>query len=232
MTARLRDADHQAEAITELILATVDDLSVRTRTVRNLRLDVQLMAINIGLRCRRVGDIGRPIAVIANEIRTYSDILGHIAASIDEAGPALSDISLVIRAREDSAGRDQDYSLAPALQEIGQGARLTEQAMAHVGDTAGEIVGLLRDTSARLGASLAIEEVVGRLTHVLEALAVAGPVADGHGDAELQAFLAQIARLYTMASERTVHGRFAAGGEAVAATSAGATPEDDDDALF
>jgi len=233
MTLRLRNADAQAENMVSLILQTVDDLTARARMVKNLRIDVQQMAINIGLRCRRVEAIGRPVVVIANEIRSYSDKLDVTTTGIVEAAGELGAVSLAMRERSNEERFDTGEALARSLAAIGEGAERTERAMAAAGDEAGEIVGMLQDTGEQLGSSLTLAETIETLGLTLHGLAGSGAALSPEEDSAARELLAAAARSYTMAREREVHGQFLLPGmEPISGAPSQAGISNDDDDLF
>ncbi|MFT3965350.1 MAG: hypothetical protein QM690_05665 [Sphingobium sp.] len=208
MTAQLRRADRQADETVRIIIATVDDLSIRALAVRNLRIDVQQMAINIGLRCRRVEVIGRPVTVIANEIRGYSERLDATIDNITASADELNAISLRMRERGGAGEAKSGDDLACSLDAIRTGAQRTEAAMASAGSEAAEIIGMLRQTTDQLENGL---DLGGTIDAIAAALAdLAGPEApvSDRSDHPLRLLMAEIGRSYTMAREREVHDQF------------------------
>jgi len=93
MTVQLSQADRQGVATLEQILTTVDDVAAKMASITELRLEVRNMAINIGLSCRNIGELGKPIMVVANEIRTYSERLDQIVSAISKAEASLRETS-------------------------------------------------------------------------------------------------------------------------------------------
>lgn len=89
MIGQLSEADRQGAATLGQIQTTVDDVAAKMAAITELRLEVRNMAINIGLSCRNAGEIGKPIAVVANEIRSYSDRLDVIVTTIAKAESTL-----------------------------------------------------------------------------------------------------------------------------------------------
>jgi hypothetical protein len=64
------------------------------------------MAINIGLSCRRVEAIGKPMTVIANEIRSHAETLDGAVTHITAAA---SDLEQCRRhARRQPRGRERN----------------------------------------------------------------------------------------------------------------------------
>jgi hypothetical protein len=235
MTGQLRRADSQAEETVRIIVGTVDDLAIRAKAVRNLRIDVQQMAINIGLRCRRVELIGRPVTVIANEIRSYSEKLDETIDNISAATDDLNVISLRMRERAAESHARPGDELGQSLHAIREGARRTEEAMAAAGDEAGEILGMLRLTTDELEGSLDLGGTIDAIASSLAALAGPEGVVSDRPDHPLRLLLTELGRSYTMAREREIHDRFRLPGMDSLAEASGANVDrldDDDDALF
>ncbi|MET0364590.1 MAG: hypothetical protein ABW169_08040 [Sphingobium sp.] len=233
MTAQLRRADRQADETVRIIIDTVDDLSVRAVAVRNLRIDVQQMAINIGLRCRRVEVIGRPVTVIANEIRGYSERLDATIDNITSAAADLNSISLRMRGRDGEDEVKSGDDLGRSLDAIREGAGRTEQAMASAGSEAGEILGMLRQTTDQLEDGL---DLGGTIDAIASSLAnMAGPevAVSDRADHPVRLLMTEIGRSYTMVREREIHDQFRLPDmQSISGGAGAANMLDDDDALF
>lgn len=232
MTAQLRRADRQAEETIHIIIDTVEDLMARAGAVRNLRIDVQQMAINIGLRCRRMEAIGRPVTVIANEIRGYSERLDTTIDGVTAAAESLNAISQRMNARVGKGDGGLDSDLTRPLDTIRGSAERVEQAMTSADSEASGIVAMLRQTTTELATGL---DLGGTIDHIAATLAdLAGPedACDGAAEDIFAMLMNEIGRSYTMASERRIHEQFHASGEAVAVDLPGQSDDDDDDALF
>ncbi|MGC6329410.1 hypothetical protein [Rhizorhabdus sp. FW153] len=238
MLAQLHCADRQADETLKIIVATVADLSTRVVAIRDLRLDVQQMAINIGLRCRRVESIGRAVTVISNEIRGYSEKLDATIGGITKSADELNMISLRMRDRSDAAGAGAGDELTRSLDAIREGARLTEQAMNSATAEANGILGMLRQTTDELEAGLDLGGIIEGIATTLAAEVGAGEPLSPDVDHPARLVLDEIARTYTMASERRIHDQFRIGEPitlAAASTMGGGDGDDDalfDDALF
>lgn len=233
VTRQLSAADAQAENIARIVGETVEELLLRAKNVRVLRLDVQLMAINIGLRCRRVEQVGRPIAVVANEIRACSERLGESTDAIANAADDLSSVSVVMQSQDSDVRLDCGEALDQSLNAIGEGADRTEAAMQAAGGEASEIVSMIAGTSEQIEASLSLRETIQSLADALAAFA--GPEMDMSSDAThpLIDLMAQLRKSYTMAQEREIHDQFRLPGmEDVASEAPQSTGFEDDDDLF
>lgn len=243
MIAQLQEADRQADDTLALIGTTIEDLTARAAAIRHLRVDVQLMAINIGLSCRRVEAIGRPMTVIANEIRSHAEKLDGAVAHIGSAAGELATCSGAmcgdVRAGETGTGD----ALAHSLAMIREGASRTEQAVAMASRQSDTIGTLLRQTRDELEVSLDLASTIDALAQDTASHTGAGDVGalEQGAAAALVAMLETLGRSYTMASERVVHDRFRLPGMAALVNetalpgvelATGASSDDDDDALF
>jgi len=234
VTLQLRNADRQVESVVTLIIDTVQDLEDRARKVSDLRIDVQQMAINIGLRCRHSEKIGRPVIVIANEIRSYADKLDSSTSGIIDAAGKLGSVSLAMQDQGEKQGFQSEDALARSVTAIGEGAQLTEKAMAIAGTEANEIVAMLQDIGNELGSSLALQQMIITLGETLAALAgPETPLDEVAQDHPARLLMEQLGRSYTMAQEREIHDQFLLPGmAAIFSAAASGTVDLDDDDLF
>ncbi len=239
MIAQLQEADAQAEQTLGLIIATVADLIARAAAIRHLRVDVQLMAINIGLSCRRVEAIGRPMTVIANEIRSHAETLDGAVTHINAAASDLDGCSAAMRGTDRSGEVGTGDELALSLAMIRQGAQRTEQAIAVASQQSDTIATMLRKTRDELEVSLDLAKTIEAIAVRTADLAGSGNSDDPAAYAAIAALMNALGQIYTMASERVVHDRFLLHGMAPLANSQptsgfgpGDAQDDDDDALF
>ncbi|MFC0684613.1 hypothetical protein [Novosphingobium clariflavum] len=234
MVDQLQRADAQAEATLEVIALTVSDVTARVKTIRELSLDVRQMAINIGLRCRKVEVIGRPVNVIAAEIRSQSDQFDAVIREIDRAEGMLGEVS--VRMRMQAEGEvGGGLGLTRSLAAIHDCADRTETAMTDIGRRSHGVTGMLERASALLDEAIAIGETIGDAVMQLapcgdeDGVSPSGSDGDGDGVAApgeeeaLRELLIAIGRSYTMADERRVHDGFLLPGMTPLAAAAGAS---------
>ncbi|MCJ2183959.1 hypothetical protein MTR62_14825 [Novosphingobium sp. 1949] len=246
MIERLQSADAQAAETLEVILATVADVSVRVRAIRELRIDVRQMAINIGLRCRKVERIGRPVTVIANEIRSHSDQLDTIILTINRAETDLSEVSETMREQAGDHDSLPGNELTRSLQTIRDCAQNSDMAMSTVEQGTATAVEMLRLTCSRLDEAMEHAPRIAEAAQALTHSADPGAATPQREDHPVRALLTEIGRTYTMVGERRIHDRFLLpgmpplAGTATAAPAAagwdamgdGLEPGDADDGLF
>lgn len=229
VTARLREADAHAQALGAAISGTAETLGQRLRNVGRVKNDVQHMAWNTDLRCYRMGDEGRALAVVASEIRGFATVLESNAARIGLLFGRLTAAAGLIRGQQ---GTSVTRSLADSLRCIRAGGIRMRDGLSGLAGDASAIADMLRDTTetvdcAQLGSALA---------EYADGLAQYGTVQEvfpEQAEALLRDLFDAMLRGYTMAKEREVHRAYS---ELFATDDGGAAPEcaedDDDDGLF
>jgi hypothetical protein len=231
VTGQLHHADNKAKEIAEVVLGGVEGLRARAQVIEGLRYDVDYMAINVNIRARREALIGRPVSVIANEIRISSLQLAQVVANISASGSELGAVSGQFDAQFNAAQDGVDDALDAALAIIGQASADAEGAMAAVEQSAKGIGATLERARDQLG-------VCSELTIELDEMAqgfrdgagAAGDLPPGHPVYDV---MAAMARSYTMQAERVVHNRHLLPGmESLAGVVPVRAAADDDDALF
>lgn len=239
VTGRLREADEHTDRLSNATSDTAESLARRLKTVRKVQSDVEQMAWNTGLRCRRMGEDGLALAVIATEIRQFSNHLELVSDRISQSFEQLMTAAGSIRDRRDHGGKvDAGRALSESLASIRGGSDRMRASLASLDGDAATVVGILRDSTDQVDCEA---EIGAALTDAAARFAALVRAEDGLPDAALaplDEMLGRIARSYTMAREREVHRRFALDdeGDAAPAEESGALVEDDDglfdDALF
>lgn len=218
--------DRAAERAGEVQLATelsIKDLLERVGGVREVKDEVQYMALNTSLRCVHIGEIGRPLQVVANELSAYAKLLDVAAVSTLKGVEDLAASSAEARSTLASGGAQK---LQGAAQRLRIAADVVEidlkQAIAKGQDlvrklgTAVEklnfkehLVDIVYQSASLLGQDSCMEEKVEDIS---------GPLAE---------IMGKIGKTYTMARERQLHAQFEPGSDGKWEEEAAAAPEDE-----
>ncbi len=204
MIVQLSEADRQGAATLEQILTTVDEVAAKMASITELRLEVRNMAINIGLSCRNIGDLGKPIMVVANEIRTYSERLDQIVSRISTAEATLRETSSQMTGKRASGTTSADQ-LSQFLEVIHSCDDQTVMALDVVDAKAGDVHSSLDHAVKDLEKILEKSKNISDLSAIFH---------DRPGEASIfsdemirytQNIMDRISKTYTMNDEREVH---------------------------
>lgn len=234
------EAVTNAQRISDETLSTVDALARRVDAIQKVKRDIQQMAINSNLRCNRLGDIGKPLSVIAMELNSHA---GHLEDAADQTLESLTALSGLANNTETSA---QEHPQLDSRQLDGVQNQLRRAADVVENDLAG--LGAHGEATARSLAlaadQLGLKEDLGDAlnTAALALAEAAGPAVDDLTDIAgvVDAAMTEIGRCYTMARERTIHAAYAVFTEADAPATAmvadapteAAADDEFDDLLF
>jgi hypothetical protein len=229
ITAQLFDADEQLAMLAAFVEETVIDLGRDLQAIRAVTLDVQDIATNTRLLCRRHGDTGRAVAVIATEVDPCARKLERLRCAVVEQIAALGAVTLA--GGGEGVGGDARAVLRDALAVVRAACERSDAAMAGSGEEARRIVAALDHSVEELHEQQmfisALEAASGSLHDCTE-----GHEALGGADvASLHTLLPWIAGLYTMAREREIHAGFLLPGMTMRASDRVA-PQEDEDGLF
>ena len=205
----LEAAEAAAEDVGRSAEAAAEVLARRINSIGAIKASIRLMALNAHIKCCQLGDAGRPLSVVAVELRVYADALG---ASAGEAETILT------RLGGTSSSDDADRaSAAPGSTAVGA---LLEAAAAPIRAAEGKAGADLASLAAQ-GESVAaaLQMATGRLNFhgevstvlLREAESLRPGAAEAHAaeGPELDAVMGEIGKLYTMAREREIHRTFA-----------------------
>jgi len=232
---RLEHADLAATGVGRSAAAAAADLSSRIAGLQSIKTDVQQMALNTTLKCTRIGETGKPLAVIAVELRLHA---GHMETSAQTALTALEDLT-------EASGVLGGEPEADAPEPGGAGAALSDAAdrLHAAGDAVeADLVELARQGEAVVNS---LRGAVARLDFQREIGAILDEAAqtlfDQAGEempytddlhAPLGDLLARMAKDYTMATEREVHRLHTAHLDFEASPVEAKPAQDEDDVLF
>ncbi|MGZ3274771.1 MAG: hypothetical protein ACXWKY_14545 [Caulobacteraceae bacterium] len=207
LVGEMEAADHAATAVASSAAAAATALNTRIASLQAIKTDVQQMALNTMLKCGRIGDSGKPLAVIAMELRLYATQLDQSAqTAMGTLGDLTREAGAMVGApREEGSAGQALAEVSASLREAADGVAVDLRVLADLGAS---VVGDLKKASASLDFQI---EIGSALDDAARALADwAGPevpLVEGL-EAVFDDISDSIAKSYTMAQERNVHRAF------------------------
>jgi len=201
--------EQAAENVSRSAVQVASELTQRIAGIQDMRADVQMMALNTTLKCSRIGDTGKPLGVIAVELRQHSIHLEKSAAGTLTALEGLASTAQALARRGDDA---EDGRAAAAASVLGGAVALIRKAgdgvdadLASAARQGAEVVDMLRRAADRFDFHRQIGAVLDAaandlLSEVGDSDIVTADIAD-----VLRPIMDRLARQYTMAQERDVH---------------------------
>ncbi len=235
LTAQLRTAQASSNAMTVVIADAVSELTGRIDSVERIKLDVQDIATNTRLLCRRHGTIGKAVAVIATEVDMYATSLGRITRDVASTIQVLGGIDVTLRSGGEGdgagGGRDTGETLANALSIIRHACQQSDGIALQGSDDATQLIALLEQVAMELAGEAQVGTEMSAAAVALRGGDDGGALSGHDDDPALRELLVAIGGLYTMAQERETHAAFLLPGMDVT-PAASIDDEDDDDGLF
>lgn len=213
----LTTAQHEADSVIQSVMTAAGSLTGHMKSIQSLESDIRLMGLNTTLKCSRLGNEGRSLTVIAQELRSCSNITASEAAAIMELLDAVTLAGTQLSGRETSGQSEETRAILDIMHNSidrlnSVGGSLTG-ALATLSNDTETVVSLLDETLATVTAHQTISDTLRRCATALAAIARPMAAEDaGLGDvlADLQGTLF---KSYTMVQERKIHARvFAADG--------------------
>ncbi|MBU4435658.1 MAG: hypothetical protein KKC14_14745 [Alphaproteobacteria bacterium] len=200
--------EQAAEDVSRSAALAARELTDRIAGIQNIRADVQMMALNTTLKCSRIGETGKPLAVIAVELRQHALHLEKSAARTLTALDGLSSAADTLgRGGGDGQGKAAAAAtvLSGAVARIGKAGDGIESDLVTVARQGADVVDMLRRAADRFDFHKQIGSVLDQAAEDLMAMSGADEIATDDIGAALRPTLAKLAKLYTMAQERDVH---------------------------
>jgi prefoldin subunit 5 len=229
----LRNAQTEGDGVMAGVLETTKTLVRNISAIQSLESDIRLMGLNTTLRSSRLGNEGRALTVIAQELRTCSNL------TATEAEAVLSDLDAMVEAAGASAGADPERRLAEitdlsgilvrSVDRLSKTADSLSAALETLDRESEAVASSLRQTSTEIRAKAEIGATLRRASTALSGVQGETPIDEELGDPGK--IFAGIFGKYTMAREREVHARVLKC-ELPAAAEAPAGGAADDDIFF
>ncbi len=227
---RVRTVNDSAEQISHSAVTAVETLLVDVGAVDAIRTEIQYMALNTTLRCSRMGDAGRPLDVIASELRTSAADLGSVADQTIRDLGGLADAAGHL-ARNSEGHSDLGGALSTAASGIRIAAGDAETQLEAISRQSADVARAMTSLSTNADFHADLQAELFEVDEILEGLAGEPRAESEDTPAALHELLAQIFKSYTMSREREIH-QFAAPSGAAAQAVAAEPAMEDDDGLF
>jgi len=201
----------RAEAIQIVITVAqaTESLCGHLRKVQALEDDIRIMGLNTTFKCARIGDEGRALNVIAQELRAYANTFEKEADALMAEVEQLGTITASLTSRPDAGSLADQVAraLRDSLGTFRQMGETLSDALAALDRDSARVEALLGETASSLAKPDGIGQAVRRAANDLDSLSrVSGGTAASVPPKVAQA-LSEMARSYTMAQEREVHQR-------------------------
>lgn len=194
-----------ADRISCETVSAVDALARRVDTIHRVKRDIQQMAINSNLRCNRLGDIGKPLSVIASEMGSHASQLEESADQTLGSLKALAELAGGITTAISSDGKVDAARLEVVRDHLRRAADVVENDLAGLGSHGRATAESLTRAADQLG----LKEDLGDVLHTvaITLAEAAGPVVEDMTDigGVVGAAMDDIGRCYTMGREREIH---------------------------
>jgi hypothetical protein len=231
--------EQAAEDVSRSAAASARELTERIAGIQNIRADVQMMALNTTLKCARIGETGKPLGVIAVELRAHAIHLEKSAGQTTSSLQGLFDAAEALGQRETTGDGQEGKAasaatvLSGAVARIGKAGDGVDSALDAVARQGVEVVDMLRRAAQRGDLNSQIGSVLDAAANQLLDMAGDDEIATDDIARALHPLLAKLAKSYTMAQEREVHRAMTEGlAETPVAEIVAAPLQDEDDVLF
>jgi len=205
LVAEVEAAETAAEEVGQSAEAAAAGLTRRIGAIRSIRTAIHFMALNANLKCSRLGEAGKPLSVIAVELRVQA---GELDTAAGETEAVLAQFGQDEASRASGPSDAGSSGIGALLRDAAEPIQAAaEQAGADLGALTGDgsrVIAALRGATDRLGFRQEVCDVLQAAAGELAAEAGEPPAGDG----AFQALTEEIFALYTMAREREVHARF------------------------
>jgi chromosome segregation ATPase len=212
LVGQCRRARAVVDSATAMVGTTMADLHERTAGLSQIVVDVTIIGTNAVLKSSRIGDRGKGLNIIAQELRNYA---ARIVEGIQELPPALSNVVSVVK-QFSEAGRAHDSErlasldgrMTAAIVAFNSNGKEMTAALSRLGGEADSVRDLLKRAVAMLDGH---EDIAATLRSAAAAVdELSGRIGDADSESpEIDASLDRLLRgNYTMTSERQIHDAF------------------------
>ncbi len=229
LVGRVESAGQRTDEVSGSAASIAHELSQAVDSIRSIRSEIQYMTINTSLRCSRMGDAGKPMNVVASELRVFAEQMEVVSARILERLDAIGAAAQEQVGKQGLSGLSLGEALDNALAKIRAAGSRMESDLKNLSAKGDHVAREVGRGVSRLDFTRELGEV---LEHCTLALADRAVAAQDDAENEGSSALAEkIFAKYTMARERQIHRAFFPAEAAVVLAVANPASDDDDEDL-
>lgn len=211
MIDECRHARANVDAATSAVDVTTTDLRERTAGLSNIVTDITMIGLNTILKSSHLGQRGKCLTVIAQELQSYAT---EVVQGIKDLPPALQNVTKIVAHFSDvGKAHDADQMLtlsarmATAIASFDASGTQMSEALTRLKGETRQISSTLNDVMSRLRASDEIQKTLKSAVEAIDETAASFAVSAIEGEFADKIF-AHIRASYTMAGERQIHDSF------------------------
>jgi methyl-accepting chemotaxis protein len=205
----LRSAREAADRIVTSVSDAAIQLAGRVGALRSLAADVQRLALNAFLKCERMGDQGKALSVIAQELRLCTDGATAETAAVTQDLQAVLEFAGGLTggadAQEDTDADEISGVMVSAVERLANSGRRVSETLAQLGQDSETAARLIATTEAQITVHEDLGRVLRQAAAELDQLAGGEAVQDNADRDAYDRLMASIYGKYTMAREREIH---------------------------
>lgn len=201
-----QEARQEVDQIAAAITGALDELVNQVSAVTRIEKDMRLVGLNTTLRCGRLGDEGRTLSVIAQELRSYAN------QTVNDAQAVMESLRAVVVAAAPLSAGDSVHG-ADRIAELERETAASTATLEEAGASLSNALALLESEGERTAQLLCVQSnardaVIERMLSGqgrLESIASALPATEIALSLAKDGVLSLLKGHYTMASERALH---------------------------
>ena len=229
LVGRVEAAGNRTDEVSGSAAAIASELSEAVDSIRTIRSEIQYMTINTSLRCSRMGEAGKPMNVVASELRVFAEQMETVSGRILERLDVIGAAARQQVEKQGAAGSSLGEALDNALSKIRTAGGRMEEDLKNLSAKGDHVAREVGRGVSRLDFTRELGEVLEQCALALADEAVAAQ--DGEEFEGAAAIAAQLFAKYTMAREREIHRAFFPAEVAAVAADPQSTQKDDEDDL-
>ncbi|MGI6856767.1 hypothetical protein [Mesorhizobium sp. 1B3] len=234
LVGQIETSGRNADEVRDNVASVAGELSAAVGNIRAIRNEIQYMTINTSLRCSRMGDVGKPMNVIATELRVFAEQMEAVSESMLERLEALSKAASDLGSDSADLSRSVGSALDNALATIGEVGGRMEDDLGRLIMSGDRVARDIMHGVSRLDFTSELGDVLEACTLSMIRQVEDAPLSEMPNDPgnPTVAMADEIFATYTMARERDIHRRFLPAGSISVATSSAQDTVELADCLF
>lgn len=206
LAEQIEAAESLAEGTGGRAAEAADRLTVHLSAIQGIKAEVNLMALNAGIKCSRLGDHGRSLNVLAVELGVHGRVIDDVAARMLAVLAQFNDAAQVLCAdgTDDQRG-SATTTISSAAQRIDAAGQQTQADLVNFGEQGRALVDAMQQSVTKLGFEAEIASIIDAVAKSCDGEVMTGPIAVSSLGGKAQDVICALMASYTMSSEREIH---------------------------
>lgn len=205
LSAHVQQSSSEADEVVRSVTQNAKELLRGIEVLRGIKTEIHYMALNSNLHCSKLGDSGKPVAVVSGEMRIFAAKLETPADAIVAELTSVEEATKILAERSDGLTSDISTPLQEVLETIRSAKDQIDLGVNALAEEGQQVFSKITSAVIKLDFESELGDSFTACCDIASQLAKGSDLSPASFAEKFDSLNAKIYKIYTMAQERDIH---------------------------